>query len=228
VLRWFVRLTLIEDDQAVGVRTWLHAGFHVHTAVWVAKEDRAMAARLARYGARYPVALERLTYDQSEQTVTCRSDQSERTTAGTDTVNPLALPARAVVRIPDLAAGPRGTAAGRPTARAGCGVRRRSGRRSLRSTGARRRPDHLRVRPPDPRHHAGTFGVRGVPAVPAGPGSLARIAGRTACEAHRRSGGRAEPRSPVLARQGTAARARRTPIEFSIPDTTVTRDRDRV
>lgn len=69
--------------------TWPHSGFHVHTAVWVPEEDRAFATRLARYGARNPVALERLTYDRTATAVTYRSDKSEGPTAGTETVDPL-------------------------------------------------------------------------------------------------------------------------------------------
>ena len=33
--------------------------------MWVAEDDRAFASRLARYCARNPVALERLTYDRA-------------------------------------------------------------------------------------------------------------------------------------------------------------------
>jgi predicted metal-dependent hydrolase len=48
-----------------------------------AEDDRAFATRLARYCARTPVALERLTYDRSAKAVTYRSDKSEGPTAGT-------------------------------------------------------------------------------------------------------------------------------------------------
>ncbi len=69
--------------------TWPHSGFHVHTAVWVSEDDRAFATRLARYCARNPVALERLTYDRAAKAVTYRSDTSDGPTAGTETVDPL-------------------------------------------------------------------------------------------------------------------------------------------
>jgi len=65
VLRLFVRLTLFDEDQAAGMLTWPRSGFHVHTTVWVPDDDRAFATRLARYCARNPVALERLTYDRA-------------------------------------------------------------------------------------------------------------------------------------------------------------------
>jgi len=65
VLRLFVRLGLFDEDQAAGMLPWPHSGFHMHTAVWVPEYDRAFATRLARYCARNPVALERLTYDRA-------------------------------------------------------------------------------------------------------------------------------------------------------------------
>nr|WP_291263455.1 transposase [Gemmatimonas sp.] len=52
MLRPFVRLALLDEDQATGMMTWPHSGFHVHTAVWVSEEDRAFATRLARYTVR--------------------------------------------------------------------------------------------------------------------------------------------------------------------------------
>jgi hypothetical protein len=64
VLRRFVSLDLFDEDQAAGMLTWPHSGFHVHTAVWVSEDDRAFATRLARCCARNPVALERVMYDR--------------------------------------------------------------------------------------------------------------------------------------------------------------------
>ncbi len=100
VLRVFVRLTLFDEDQAAGMLTWPHSGFHVHTAVWVPEKDRAFATRLARYCARSPVALERLTCDRAAKAVSYRSDKSEGPTAGTETVDPLEFLARVLVHIP--------------------------------------------------------------------------------------------------------------------------------
>jgi len=88
----------LPDDRAL---TWPHSGFHVHTAVWVPEDDRAFATRLARYCARNPVALERLTYDRTTKAVTYRSDKSDGPTAGTETVDPLEFLARVLVHIPD-------------------------------------------------------------------------------------------------------------------------------
>jgi len=93
VLRLFVRVALCDEVQTAGMLTWPHSGFHVHTAVWVSEDDGALATRLARYCARNPVALERLTYDRSTKAVTYRSDTSDGPTAGGETVDPLACPA---------------------------------------------------------------------------------------------------------------------------------------
>jgi hypothetical protein len=101
VLRLFVRLGLFDEDQAAGMLPWPHSGCHVHTAVWVSEDDRAFANRLARYCARNPVALERLTYDRAARAVTYRSDTSEGPTAGTETADPLEFLARVLVHIPD-------------------------------------------------------------------------------------------------------------------------------
>lgn len=69
VLRLFMRQGLFDADQATGMLHWPHSGFHVHDAVWVAADDRAFAQRLARYGARNPVALNRLSYDAEARRV---------------------------------------------------------------------------------------------------------------------------------------------------------------
>ncbi len=73
----------------------------MQTAVWVLEDDRCFATRLARYCARNPVALERLTYDRATKAVTYRSDKSEGPTAGAETVDPLEFLARVLVHIPD-------------------------------------------------------------------------------------------------------------------------------
>ncbi|MFN8803158.1 MAG: transposase, partial [Gemmatimonas sp.] len=65
------------------------------------EDGRAFATRLARYCARNPVALERLTYDRAAKAVTYRSDKSEGPTAGTETADPLEFLARVLVHIPD-------------------------------------------------------------------------------------------------------------------------------
>src|ERR1035437_5670709 len=66
---------------------WPHAGFHVHDAVWVPEDDRACVRRLARYCARNPVALERLTYDADARQVSYRSDTTQGPTGGRATAD---------------------------------------------------------------------------------------------------------------------------------------------
>ena len=68
---------------------WPHSGFQVPTGVGVPEEDRAFALRLARYCARNPIALERLTYAAEIERVTYRSDKADGPPAGSETVNPL-------------------------------------------------------------------------------------------------------------------------------------------
>ena len=65
------------------------------------EDDRAFATRLARYWARNPVALERVTYDRAAQAVTYRSDKADGPTAGPETVDPLEVLARVLVHIPE-------------------------------------------------------------------------------------------------------------------------------
>jgi hypothetical protein len=101
VLRLFVRRGLFDEDQAQGMLQWPHSGFHVHAGVGVPVDDRAFALRLARYCARNPVALERMTYDAEVEQVTYRSDKAEGPTAGTATVDPLEVLARLVTHIPE-------------------------------------------------------------------------------------------------------------------------------
>jgi hypothetical protein len=67
----------------------------------VPEDDRAFATRLARYCARNPVALERMTYDRAAKAVTYRSDKADGPTAGTETADPLEFLARVLVHIPD-------------------------------------------------------------------------------------------------------------------------------
>jgi hypothetical protein len=101
VLRLFVRRGLFDEDQAQGMLQWPHSGFHVHAGVGVPGDDRAFALRLARYCARNPVALERMTYDAEVEQVTYRSDKAEGPTASTATVDPLEFLARLVTHIPE-------------------------------------------------------------------------------------------------------------------------------
>jgi len=45
VLQLLVRLALFDEEEAAGMLTWPHSGFHGHTAVWVPEDDRAIPSR---------------------------------------------------------------------------------------------------------------------------------------------------------------------------------------
>lgn len=124
VLRLFVRRAPFDEDEAAGMLAWPHSAFHVHTAVWIPEDDRAFAKRLARYCARNPVALERLTYNRAAEAVTYRSDKSEGPAAGTETADPLEFLARSSFTSPTRGRSPRSTMAGMPTAPAACAAGR--------------------------------------------------------------------------------------------------------
>jgi hypothetical protein len=101
VLRLFVRCGFFDEDQAEAMLRWPHSGFHVHAGVGVGGDDRPFALRLARSGARNPVALERLAYDPAGEQLTYRSDEADGPTAGTQTQDPPLFLARLLTHIPD-------------------------------------------------------------------------------------------------------------------------------
>ena len=57
--------------------------------------------RLARYCARNPLALDRLTYDPATEQLSYRSDKADGPTAGTAALDPLEFLARLLTHIPD-------------------------------------------------------------------------------------------------------------------------------
>ena len=67
----------------------------------MSEDDRPFALRLARYCARNPLALDRLTYEPATQQLTYRSDKTDGPTAGTQTLDPLEFLARLLTHIPD-------------------------------------------------------------------------------------------------------------------------------
>jgi hypothetical protein len=77
VLREFVRLDLLTEDDAHSMLQWPHSGFHVHHSVRLEADDACGLLQLARYSARAPVSLERLHYDARKQQVTLQSDKRE-------------------------------------------------------------------------------------------------------------------------------------------------------
>jgi hypothetical protein len=99
VLRLFVRRGFFDEDQAEGMLQWPHSGFHVHAGVGVSEDDRPFALRLARYCARNPLALDRLTYEPATEQLTYRSDKTDGPTAGTAALDQLEFLARLLTHI---------------------------------------------------------------------------------------------------------------------------------
>lgn len=63
VLAAFVRRGLLSPEAADAMMAWPHSGFHVHHHVRIDAHDVTGRAHVARYAARTPVALSRITYD---------------------------------------------------------------------------------------------------------------------------------------------------------------------
>ena len=67
----------------------------------MSEDDRPFALRLARYCARNPLALDRLTYEPATEQLTYRSDKADGPTAGTAAQYPFEFLARLLTRIAD-------------------------------------------------------------------------------------------------------------------------------
>jgi hypothetical protein len=106
VFRMFVKRELIDGDTAQSMLAWPHAGFHVHDGVRAAADDIAFTVRLARYGARNPLALGRLAYNEEARTVAYHSDKPTGPAAGSETTDALEFLARVTSHIPDKGEAP--------------------------------------------------------------------------------------------------------------------------
>jgi hypothetical protein len=100
VLAAFVKEGLFTPETANSMLAWPHSGFHVHHHVRIDTDDEKGRAQLARYAARAPVALSRITYDAEERIVRIVSDKSDGPTAGTHTFEPLEFLARLLAHVP--------------------------------------------------------------------------------------------------------------------------------
>ena len=100
VLAAFVQKGLFTEETADSMLAWPHSGFHVHHAVRIDPDDPSGRAHLARYAARAPVALARLTYDRDQGVVRIRSDKADGPTAGTHTFDALDFLARLLAHVP--------------------------------------------------------------------------------------------------------------------------------
>lgn len=100
VLADFVKLELFTPETADSMLLWPHSGFHVHNGVRIEEDDVRGKLQLARYSARAPLSLARMTYDAEEGVVTIASDKSEGPTAGTHRFEALEFLAKLLAHIP--------------------------------------------------------------------------------------------------------------------------------
>ena len=100
VLALFVRQGWLEEDAAAAMLMWPHSGFGAHVGPAIAAADRAAVLRVARYGARAPVAESRLRYDAERAEVELASDAVEGPYAGVHRFAALEFLARLVDHIP--------------------------------------------------------------------------------------------------------------------------------
>ena len=100
VLALFVRENWLEEDAAASMLAWPHSGFSAYVGPAIAAEDRAAVLRVARYGARAPVAESRLRYDAERAEVELASDAVDGPYAGVHRMAAVAFLARLVDHIP--------------------------------------------------------------------------------------------------------------------------------
>jgi hypothetical protein len=128
VLAMFVREGWLEEEAAASMLTWPHSGFSAYVGPAIAAADRAAVLRVARYGARAPVAESRLRYDAERAEVELVSDAREGPYAGVHRIAFVEFLARLAPRRAERLVPPRPRPAEvRVFARARCAFRRCSG-----------------------------------------------------------------------------------------------------
>ena len=101
VLGVFLERELITESVAENMLSWPHSGFHVHLGPVIDGNDREQLKKTARYGARAPIALSRLTYDREREQVSYTYTNPYDTCEHTEKITPYELIARLVTHIPD-------------------------------------------------------------------------------------------------------------------------------
>jgi len=101
VLRAFVERELITESVARNMLSWPHSGFHVHLGGGIGGDAREKLKKTARYSARAPLALSRLTYVQKSQRIAYRYTNPYDHAEHTEKVTPHELIARLMTHIPD-------------------------------------------------------------------------------------------------------------------------------
>jgi hypothetical protein len=102
VLREFVKRELMSEEAAENMLTWPHSGFHVHLGPLIHDDEAELLATTARYCARAPLSLYRLSYDSDIQTVTYAYTNPYDNTDATEILTPLELIARLSLHIPNV------------------------------------------------------------------------------------------------------------------------------
>ena len=100
VLALFVRQDWLEQDAATSMLSWPHSGFSAYAGPAIAAEDRVAVLRVARYGARAPVAESRLRYDAERAEVELASDAVDGPYVGVHRFAALEFLARLLQHIP--------------------------------------------------------------------------------------------------------------------------------
>jgi hypothetical protein len=100
VLALFVREGWLEQDAAASMLAWPHSGFSAYVGPAIAAADRAAVLRVARYGARAPVAESRLRYDAERAEVELASDAVDGPYMGVHRFAAMEFLARLVQHIP--------------------------------------------------------------------------------------------------------------------------------
>lgn len=101
VLAWFARQGWLEEEAALAMLAWPHSGFGAHVGPLIAGDDRQSLTRVARYGARAPVAEDRLRYHAERAEVEIASDAASGPYAGVHRLDALEFLARWVTHVPD-------------------------------------------------------------------------------------------------------------------------------
>jgi len=81
--------------------SWPHSGFHVHLGPVIDGNDKEQLKQTARYGARAPLALSRLSYDREKQEIAYTYTNPYDHLDYTEKISPLELIARLLTHIPD-------------------------------------------------------------------------------------------------------------------------------
>jgi hypothetical protein len=101
VLKAFVERNLISQVQAENMLSWPHSGFHVHLGPLIHPDQPEELKATARYCARAPLALSRLSYHAEQNAVSYTYTNPYDHTERTERITPEELIARLATHLPD-------------------------------------------------------------------------------------------------------------------------------